>query len=225
MLAMILVLTVCYKDLEKGNSIDGVDMLDHNELEQGTSNVGIHSLQTSESEAAETSNMIIDNLETSDSEVDSFKPNDSKVAKICTESPYRVNSNDPNGDDSSHLNKEQHLLLHSSFLDFHDLPVSKYVLKRPGMDEFLSKLAEKYEVVVFTESPRQTTICILDRLDINHRITRRFYGDSCKSINGNFVVKDLSVLGKDMGSVLIIDDNTLCYSMQPRNAVAIKSFG
>ncbi|GLJ15172.1 hypothetical protein SUGI_0248060 [Cryptomeria japonica] len=274
--------TMCSKDLEKGNCIDGVDMLNHDELEQGTSNVSIHSFQSSDSEAEETSNISIDSFETSDSEGDSFKPkpSDSKVAEICTQCPYRVNYNDPNEEDSrfgldvvfsKQPKKERSIcspytvqpteqkgespksslpfkkekktivldlegtLIKSSisyctlpsydfFVDFHDLPVSKYVLKRPGMDEFLSKLAKKYELVVFTESPRETTECILDRLDINHHITWRFYGDSCKSIDGNFVVKDLRVLGKDLGSVIIIDDNPLCYGMQPRNAVAIKSF-
>ncbi|KAK6917737.1 FCP1 homology domain [Dillenia turbinata] len=98
-----------------------------------------------------------------------------------------------------------------------------YVLKRPGVDEFLEKLREKFEVIVFTAGLREYASLVLDQLDEKSVISHRLYRDSCKEIDGRFV-KDLRNLGRDLKSLVIVDDNPNAYSFQPQNAIPIRPF-
>lgn len=98
-----------------------------------------------------------------------------------------------------------------------------YVLKRPGVDELLEKLGEKFEIVVFTAGLREYASLVLDRLDKKGMISHRLYRDSCKEIDGKFV-KDLSDLGRDLKRVVIVDDNPNAYFLQPENAIPMPPF-
>ncbi|KAK8992452.1 hypothetical protein V6N11_048533 [Hibiscus sabdariffa] len=99
-----------------------------------------------------------------------------------------------------------------------------YVLKRPGVDFFLEHISKKHEVVIFTAGLKQYASQVLDKLDPQGRfISHRLYRDSCREVNGKFV-KDLSAMGRDLGRVVIVDDNPNAYSLQPENAVPIRPF-
>nr|GMD06607.1 probable C-terminal domain small phosphatase [Ipomoea batatas] len=101
--------------------------------------------------------------------------------------------------------------------------VEFFVLKRPFVDEFLETLSKKFEIVVFTAGIKEYASLVLDRLDKKGLISHRLYRDSCKEVDGRFV-KDLSELGRDMKSVVIVDDNPNSYIFQPRNAIPIRAF-
>ncbi|XP_050367366.1 uncharacterized protein LOC126785769, partial [Argentina anserina] len=106
----------------------------------------------------------------------------------------------------------------------HGTEMRFYVIKRPGVDQFLQKLAEKYEVVVFTAGMREYASLVLDRLDRHDVIiSHRLYRDSCKEVNGK-LVKDLSGLGRDLRSVVIVDDNPNSYVLQPENGIPVRPF-
>ncbi|KAK3003838.1 hypothetical protein RJ639_019612 [Escallonia herrerae] len=100
--------------------------------------------------------------------------------------------------------------------------VDFYVLKRPLIDEFLVLLAKKFEVVVFTAGVEQYASLVLDRVD-KGAISHRLYRDSCREVDGKFV-KDLSGLGRDLGNVVIVDDNPNSFALQPENAIPIRPF-
>ncbi|KAK7306471.1 hypothetical protein VNO77_44414 [Canavalia gladiata] len=102
-------------------------------------------------------------------------------------------------------------------------PMDFYVLKRPGVDEFLESLARKFEVVVFTAALKEYASMVLDRLDKNRFISHRLYRDSCRNVDGK-LVKDLSEMGRDLKRVVIVDDNPNSYANQPENAIPIRSF-
>ncbi|KAJ4868957.1 Haloacid dehalogenase-like hydrolase (HAD) superfamily protein [Raphanus sativus] len=64
--------------------------------------------------------------------------------------------------------------------------IPMFVVKRPGVTEFLDRIGKNYRVAVFTA---------------------RLYRDSCTDMNGRYA-KDLSLVAKtDFGSVLLVDDN------------------
>nr|XP_010916740.3 probable C-terminal domain small phosphatase [Elaeis guineensis] len=99
-----------------------------------------------------------------------------------------------------------------------------YVLKRPGVDELLKEAAKAFEVVVFTAGLREYASLVLDHLDPGGEIiSHRLYRDSCKEMEGKFV-KDLSVMGRDLDRVVIVDDNPNAYAFQPENAVPVAPF-
>ncbi|EXJ91082.1 hypothetical protein A1O1_04189 [Capronia coronata CBS 617.96] len=125
-------------------------------------------------------------------------------------------------------------LVHSSFkilnqADF-TIPVeiegqyhNVYVIKRPGVDAFMKRVGELYEVVVFTASVSKYGDPLLDQLDIHHVVHHRLFRESCYNHQGNYV-KDLSQVGRDLKEVIIIDNSPTSYIFHPQHAVPISSW-
>ncbi|KAI3482077.1 hypothetical protein L1887_55207 [Cichorium endivia] len=59
-----------------------------------------------------------------------------------------------------------------------------YVIKRPGVDEFMRQMGEIYEVVVFTASLSKYADPVLDMLDIHHAVRHRLFRESCYNHKG-----------------------------------------
>ena len=105
-------------------------------------------------------------------------------------------------------------LIHSSFTEVESDILLKikvntqkfnvYVLKRPGVDEFLQKCYKAFEVVVFTASLSNYADPLLDILDPNRQISFRLFRESCSYSNGSYI-KDLTKLGRDLKNVIIVD--------------------
>lgn len=98
-----------------------------------------------------------------------------------------------------------------------------YVIKRPGVDEFMRRMGEIYEVVVFTASLSKYADPVLDMLDIHRAVRHRLFRESCYNHRGNYV-KDLSQLGRDIADTIIIDNSPASYIFHPNNAVPISSW-
>ncbi|KAI8917488.1 HAD-like domain-containing protein, partial [Powellomyces hirtus] len=125
-------------------------------------------------------------------------------------------------------------LVHSSFKEVPDadyvIPVeiegifhSVYVLKRPGVDDFLKRLGSQFEVVVFTASLPKYADPVLDHLDIHRVVKHRLFREACMQHRGNYV-KDLSMLGRDLNEVIILDNSPASYVFHPMNAIPISSW-
>ncbi|MCJ1439341.1 hypothetical protein MMC27_008733, partial [Xylographa pallens] len=132
-------------------------------------------------------------------------------------------------------------LVHSSFKILHQadftIPVeiegqyhNVYVIKRPGVDQFMKRVGELYEVVVFTASVSKVKLfCVLygdpllDQLDIHHVVHHRLFRESCYNHQGNYV-KDLSQVGRDLRETIIIDNSPTSYIFHPQHAVPISSW-
>ncbi|KXN90900.1 hypothetical protein AN958_02682 [Leucoagaricus sp. SymC.cos] len=98
-----------------------------------------------------------------------------------------------------------------------------HVLKRPGVDEFLRRMGELYEIVVFTASLSKYADPVLDKLDIHHVVAHRLFRESCFSHKGNYV-KDLSQLGRPIADTIILDNSPASYIFHPHNAVPVSSW-
>eukprot|EP00170_Pyropia_yezoensis_P006347 contig_25855_g6367 len=135
-------------------------------------------------------------------------------------------------------------LVHSSFTYLADahltLPLTisgetavAYVRKRPRVDEFLAAVADIFEVVVFTASLALYADPVLDELSASaaaihggnpaDMIHGRLYREHCVMVGGVFV-KNLTLLGRDIKQVIIVDNSPISYAMQPENAVHILDF-
>ncbi|KAJ1904994.1 hypothetical protein LPJ81_002173 [Coemansia sp. IMI 209127] len=125
-------------------------------------------------------------------------------------------------------------LVHSSFREVEQpdyvVPVvlegqehSVYVVKRPGVDEFMRIMGQYYEVVVFTASLAMYADPVLDLLDKSKVVHHRLFRESCNLYNGNYV-KDLSRLGRDVGHSIIIDNSPASYAFHPNNAIGISTW-
>eukprot|EP01086_Lenisia_limosa_P013065 TRINITY_DN41862_c0_g1_i1.p1 TRINITY_DN41862_c0_g1~~TRINITY_DN41862_c0_g1_i1.p1 ORF type:complete len:276 (-),score=37.59 TRINITY_DN41862_c0_g1_i1:123-950(-) len=98
-----------------------------------------------------------------------------------------------------------------------------YVAKRPGVDFFLEVVGELFEVVVFTASLDKYANPVLDRLDFNGVTQHRLFREDCVLHRDNFV-KDLSMLGRDLDHVIIVDNSPTSYCFHPENAIGISSW-
>eukprot|EP00741_Cyanophora_paradoxa_P015897 tig00020909_g15348.t1 len=98
-----------------------------------------------------------------------------------------------------------------------------YVLKRPGLDQFLKRTGEKFEIVVFTASLAKYADPLLDKLDTYKVIRHRLFREACEFCEGNYV-KDLSKIGRELRSTIIVDNSPASYMFQPQNAVPVGSF-
>ncbi|EMR11200.1 hypothetical protein PNEG_00792 [Pneumocystis murina B123] len=125
-------------------------------------------------------------------------------------------------------------LVHSSFKVIHQadfiIPVkidstyhNVYVIKRPGVDSFMKRMGELFEIVVFTASLSKYADPVLDMLDIHHVVKHRLFRESCFNHQGNYV-KNLSQLGRELKNVLIIDNSPASYVFHPTHAVPISSW-
>ncbi|KAJ8655180.1 hypothetical protein O0I10_009215 [Lichtheimia ornata] len=98
-----------------------------------------------------------------------------------------------------------------------------YVLKRPGVDEFMRKMGEQYEVVVFTASLSKYADPVLDMLDIHKVVKHRLFREACCNYKGTYV-KDLSQLGRDLSGAIILDNSPASYLFHNANAVPISTW-
>ena len=98
-----------------------------------------------------------------------------------------------------------------------------YVIKRPGVDEFLKKVGEWYEVVVFTASVLKYGDPLLDKLDLHNSVHHRLFRDSCFNYQGNFI-KNLSQIGRPLSESIIIDNSPASYIFHPQHSVPISSW-
>ncbi|BEJ11739.1 hypothetical protein CspHIS471_0201990 [Cutaneotrichosporon sp. HIS471] len=125
-------------------------------------------------------------------------------------------------------------LLHSSFkmlpsadyivpVEIESQTHNVYVIKRPGVDHFLTEMGKIYEVVVFTASLSKYADPVLDMLDVGRVVRHRLFRESCYNHKGNYV-KDLSQLGRDIDKSIIIDNSPASYIFHPNNAVPVSTW-
>ncbi|KAL8163930.1 UNVERIFIED_CONTAM: CTD (Carboxy-terminal domain, RNA polymerase II, polypeptide A) small [Gekko kuhli] len=125
-------------------------------------------------------------------------------------------------------------LVHSSFKPINNadfiVPVEiegtthqVYVLKRPFVDEFLRRMGELFECVLFTASLAKYADPVTDLLDKCGVFRARLFRESCVFHQGCYV-KDLSRLGRDLRKTLILDNSPASYIFHPENAVPVQSW-
>jgi len=80
-----------------------------------------------------------------------------------------------------------------------------------------------FEVVVYTASLSKYADPLLDKLDQLKIMPHRLFREACIQYNGSYV-KDLRRLGRNIKDVIIVDNSPVSFSLQPENALPIKSW-
>jgi Dullard-like phosphatase family protein len=124
-------------------------------------------------------------------------------------------------------------LVHSSFkpveCDFNvDVEIENqvykvFVAKRPHVDQFMKRCGELFEVVVFTASLAKYADPVLDLLDQHKVVDWRLFRESCSPFKGSYV-KDLGRMGRDINTIMIIDNSPHSYFFNPENAIPCESW-
>ena len=98
---------------------------------------------------------------------------------------------------------------------------------RPYAEDFLAKMSQLYELVVFTAGEQDYADEILDTLDpegyISHRLYRQHTVPAKDEESGvtKHYMKDLVKLGRPLETTIIIDNIKENFSGQPRNGIQI----
>jgi len=98
-----------------------------------------------------------------------------------------------------------------------------YVAKRPYVDEFMKRCGELFEIVVFTASLAKYADPVLDLLDKYKVVDWRLFRESCSPFKGSYV-KDLGRMGRDINTIMIIDNSPHSFSFNPENAIPCESW-
>ena len=80
-------------------------------------------------------------------------------------------------------------------INFENRNIKANVLKRPGVDEFLEKMSNLYEIVIFTASLSQYAIPLIEQLDKKKVCNFKLFREHCSFINNGYT-KDLKKLNR-----------------------------
>ena len=99
-----------------------------------------------------------------------------------------------------------------------------YVKYRPGLFEFLNRVSQKFELVVFTASTREYAEQVINKIDYQRRLLKyRLYREDCTQVSGQYV-KDLEKLGRDLSKVVILDNSVTAFLYHLNNGIPIASW-
>ena len=126
-------------------------------------------------------------------------------------------------------------LIHSNFFNINskcdislDLNIDNKKMKvnvliRPGVEEFLDKMSNLFEIVIFTASLPQYATPLIDQLDKKKICNFRLFREHCSFMNNGFI-KDLKKLNREMNDIIIVDNNPNSYNLNIDNGFPIKTW-
>ncbi|CRH00506.1 NLI interacting factor-like phosphatase, putative [Plasmodium relictum] len=113
--------------------------------------------------------------------------------------------------------KEVDVLINGKYL-------SLYVCKRPYIDLFFSSLYPLYEIIIFTTSIKSYADTVLNIIDIDHYVDKKFYREDCYEMNQNYYIKNLVNIKKEISKIILIDDSNMSGIKYPENFFPIKKW-
>ncbi|OHT03178.1 NLI interacting factor-like phosphatase family protein [Tritrichomonas foetus] len=125
-------------------------------------------------------------------------------------------------------------LVHSSFrktdnwdftvtVEYQGSTYDIYVQKRPGVDSFLSQLLQNFVVFIFTASMAEYSIPIVKQLLPDFPLSNILSRQHCRFFQGSFV-KDLSIFNCKLSDIIIVDNSSYSYCLQPQNGIPVKTW-
>eukprot|EP00002_Diphylleia_rotans_P028647 TRINITY_DN578_c0_g1_i1.p1 TRINITY_DN578_c0_g1~~TRINITY_DN578_c0_g1_i1.p1 ORF type:complete len:394 (-),score=65.95 TRINITY_DN578_c0_g1_i1:407-1588(-) len=108
--------------------------------------------------------------------------------------------------------------------DISDVLRTVCVWKRHGLHEFLEAVSSFCEVIVFTASHQSYAQPLMEILDPTKQVVHGLLFREHTVPTACGFVKDLSLLGRPLDRMVIIDNNPLSFARNPDNGIAVKSF-
>ncbi|CAL9197153.1 unnamed protein product [Musa hybrid cultivar] len=99
------------------------------------------------------------------------------------------------------------------------------VFERPGLQEFLKHSSEFADLVLFTAGLEGCYASpVIDRIDVDNKLTHRLYRPATVITEHREHVKDLSCVSKDLSRIVIVDNNPFSFLLQPLNGIPCVPF-
>ena len=107
--------------------------------------------------------------------------------------------------------------------DFDD--ETKGLLKfRPFLYEFLEKMINYYELIIFTSATQDYAEPIIETIDKNNKYFDYILCRQHTIVVNNDFVKDISLIGRDLKKMIIVDNMPQNFRKQKENGIFIKPF-
>ena len=98
------------------------------------------------------------------------------------------------------------------------------LLLRPYLKDFLKEISKLYEIILFTAAIKDYAEPIINLIEKEEKFfSFKFYREHTIIIN-NFFVKDISLIGRDIDKIIIVDNLPQNFMLQKENGILIKSF-
>ena len=101
---------------------------------------------------------------------------------------------------------------------------SKTVIMRPGLLEFLHTMKEIYELVLFSLGTSDYVNSIVKIIEKKETFFDYILYRQHATYNDNYYIKDLSLLGRDLKKIIIVDDLPKSFKLHKKNGICIKPF-
>ena len=101
---------------------------------------------------------------------------------------------------------------------------SKTLIMRPGLLEFLHTMKEIYELVLFSLGTSDYVNSIVKIIEKKEQFFDYILYRHHATYNDNYYIKDLSLLGRDLKKIIIVDDLPKSFKLHKKNGICIKPF-
>ncbi|PSC70630.1 CTD small phosphatase [Micractinium conductrix] len=105
-------------------------------------------------------------------------------------------------------------------------PGGVFVVERPGLGEFLQRIAPFSEVVLFTAGLQDYALPICDAIEARYpgAFHHRLYRTATVADPAYPCVKDMARLGRDLNRCVLVDDTPLAFFRQPDHGIPVLQF-
>ena len=86
-----------------------------------------------------------------------------------------------------------------------NLPFGDYFFVRPGVFDFLEKIHEIFEIIVFTAGQKNYAYTIIDKIDYKNYISYILYKKHL-IYEGGIAIKKLDLIGRDLNKIVFVDN-------------------
>jgi import inner membrane translocase subunit TIM50 len=106
----------------------------------------------------------------------------------------------------------------------YSLGVGFEVKRRPGLTEFLSKMSQMYEVVLFSDEDFQFTHMTAENIETKQRVFQARLSREHMCLRSGELIKDLSFLNRDLKNVIILEKDPKKVKFHPDNVILVPEF-
>lgn len=98
------------------------------------------------------------------------------------------------------------------------------IILRNGLFSFLSTIKPFFELILFSIDSTDFSYPIINMIENDKKyFDYKFYKDHCVLYKNN-LIKDLTLIGRDLSKIIIVDNNETCFELNKENGIKISSF-
>ena len=98
------------------------------------------------------------------------------------------------------------------------------IILRNGLFSFLSTIKPFFELILFSIDSQDFSEPIINMIENDKKyFDYKFYKDHCVLYKNN-LIKDVTLIGRDLSKIIIVDNNETCFELNTENGIKISSF-